>query len=93
MRVLLITYDLKSKTMDYEPLFSAIKQTGQEWWHYMRTAWLVYTQLTADEVGKHLIQYIDSQGMDYLLVVEIKKPYGGWLPAKAWEWMNSKNYY
>jgi hypothetical protein len=27
---------------------------------------------------------------DYLLVVRVTRPYQGWLPKDAWEWVNSR---
>jgi len=89
MRMLLIAYDLKSKTTNYEPLFSAIKATGN-WWHYLKSTWLVCTDQAAYHVATDLQQYIDKSSNDYILVIEVKKAHQGWLPKKAWEWMNSK---
>ena len=92
MRMLLITYDLKAKNKSYEPLFSAIKATG-EWWHYLRSTWLVYTEQTVQQVADSLNQHLSQESSDYLLVVEVKKSHQGWLPKDAWAWMNSKLYF
>jgi hypothetical protein len=89
MRVLLITYSSKSKQRNYEPLANAIKNSGTNWWHYLTNTWLIYTERAPDEVFANLHPFIDEKS-DYVLVVEIKKNYQGWLPAKAWEWINSK---
>jgi len=91
MPMLLVTYDLKSKTNNYEPLVSAIKGTGA-WWHYLKNTWLIHTNQSVQQVANNLNQYLDQGSADYLLVVEIKKNHQGWLPKDAWDWLNSKIY-
>jgi len=89
MRLLLIAYDVKSKQRDYTPLFAAIKTSGTHWWHYISNTWLVYTDKNPKQVFDALHPFIDEV-KDNVLVVEITKNYQGWLPKKAWEWINSK---
>lgn len=90
MAVLIITYDLDGKNKDYAPLFEAIKETSDKWWHYITDAWLVHTQLTAKEFFDALLPHIDEK-KDFIFVAEITKNYSGWLPEKAWEWIRNRN--
>lgn len=90
MHVLLITYVLRNQFKDYTPLFEAIKSNSAKWWHYVDTAWIVQTSLTADQYAHKLYPFIENP--DYLLVVRIMNEHQGWLPPKAWDWINSLIY-
>ncbi|MCX6844782.1 MAG: hypothetical protein NTX53_21170 [candidate division WOR-3 bacterium] len=85
--VLLITYDLKQPGRNYDALYEAIKTLGQ-WWHFLDSTWLVQTAMTPDQVAARLRLHMDAN--DYLLVVKVTRPYQGWLPKDAWEWVNSR---
>ena len=89
-RVLLITYTLRNSLKDYTPLFEAVKNNSLRWWHYIDSAWIVETMLTPDALAGDLYPFIEQT--DYLLVVRIVNEHQGWLPEKAWEWLNSLNY-
>lgn len=88
--VLIINYALKNPAKDYGPLFAAIKNCG-EWWHFMESTWIVSTAHSAEIVGIHLNQYIDTK-TDYLLVATLQQGAQGWLPPDAWNWLNKKQY-
>lgn len=84
---MLVSYDLHKPVKDYEKLHTAIKNLGS-WWHYLESVWLIETNSSAAEVGKHLIQFIDKD--DRLMAIRISKDYDGWLPTEAWSWLNEK---
>lgn len=86
-KVLAITYDLKSRSKNYAPLYDAIKQSSK-WWHYLPSTWLVYTADTPDMVWNRLSSLIDKN--DRLLIVEVTGNYQGWLPPDAWKWINER---
>lgn len=84
--LILITYDLKQPNRDYESLYEAIKKCSLNWWHYLESTWLIYTNISPDDCVKRLRQTMDDD--DFLLVVDItNQKHQGWLPSKAWEWI------
>lgn len=58
MRAYLITYDLNRPGQNYDVLFAALKNIGTHW-HFMQNAWIVQTQLSAEQVRDNLARYID----------------------------------
>lgn len=89
MKKFLIVYELNSKEKNYAPLFEIIKGFGH-WWHYLETAWIIKSDhLTAHEISEKVRPYIDEIA-DNFVVIEINDSNRqGWLPKKAWEWLNS----
>jgi hypothetical protein len=87
-RILLVTYDLKSPTRQYQKLFEAIKEISPEWCHYISNMWLIYTNKTPDQIVANLKPYLSKK--DFLFVTKITRMNQGLLPEKAWDWINSK---
>lgn len=88
--LVLISYDLKTPDKDYAPLYEAIKNCGDKWWHYLESVWLVHTDLTPNECFERLRENLDTG--DRCLVVEItNQQRQGWLPSKAWDWIKANN--
>jgi len=85
-QVLLVTYDLKTQGKIYTPFYEALKQQGQ-WWHYIASTWLIATTKTPQEVYAAVAPHLTVS--DFILVVPIKRPYYGFLPKDAWDWMES----
>ena len=85
-KVFVISYDLKSPDRDYEPLMEAIKRSPR-WWHHLKSTWLISTSETASQIWTRLAPHINTT--DNLLIIEVKKHYGGWLGQKAWDWIES----
>jgi hypothetical protein len=90
LSVLIITFAHRSPLTDYGPFFNAIKNNGSQWWHYMDSTWIVVTSYSPTEFAQLLYPHIDSD--DRLLVARLSGDYQGWLPADAWEWLNTKIY-
>ena len=85
MKVLLISYDLKSKPIDqYINLYETIKK-ADVWWHYLESTWLVATELNPKEWYDKIVSQIHKN--DKLLIIEVKPNYYGWLTPEAWEWI------
>jgi hypothetical protein len=84
-QVLLVTYDLRTPTHNYTPFFEALQQQGA-WWHYISSAWLIATTETPQELYNRVVSRITTA--DSLLVISVKKPYWGYLPKEAWDWIN-----
>lgn len=85
-KAFLITYELRNlMTHNYTPFFDEIKKIGP-WWHYLPNVWLV---LSADN-GVSLQNKLNPRIVqsDHLLIIEIRRDSGGWLPRDAWSWIN-----
>ncbi|MGB9236511.1 MAG: hypothetical protein WCC04_19050 [Terriglobales bacterium] len=83
--IILVTYDLKGSSGSYTGLFDVLKNQNS-WWHYLTNTWLIDTYETPEELFKELKPYIKTG--DRILVTEFVRPFNGWLPTKAWEWIN-----
>ena len=87
-KVLLVTYDLRSAPEERQ---KAIFETLQEcpgWWHYLDSTWLVVTRDSPTSLVNKLLPHLTQS--ERLLVTEFTpRRYQGWLPEKAWEWINA----
>lgn len=81
--ILLVTYDLKQSAASYGDLFDEMK-ARESWWHYLSSTWLIATHESPKELSSALRQHIFDG--DRLLVSELGG-YAGWLPRKAWSWI------
>jgi hypothetical protein len=84
-KILLVTLDITSPSLDRQKLFDTLKKQGR-WWHYMKPTWLVYTDKSPEEVVNNLKPYMQGRGR--LLVTPLSRPYQGLLPKDAWEWIH-----
>jgi len=80
----IVVYDLKGPAGSYPEFFEALKAQGT-WWHYLKSAWLVSTDKTPEDVCGALQQYVRPG--DRLLVWELGHSRQGLLPRKAWDWI------
>ena len=63
------------------------------WWHHLDFTWIIATQESIDEFYKRLaIRFLDT---DHFFIVEItsNSRWHGWLPNRAWEWLDHNRYY
>ncbi len=86
MKAYSITYDLKSPGSNYEKLYEVIKDTGK-WWHFLESTWLVVSNETSQEIWDKIAPVVDKN--DFILIIEIKRNYYGWLPKDAWDWIDT----
>lgn len=83
--IYVITCDLNQGFLhNYQPFFQEIESLGF-WSRYMDRTWIVATDLSVDDVTNLLIQRLGES--DRLLVVPLERPYSGWLPDEAWDWV------
>jgi len=85
-RVLLVTYDLKTPLMSYTPFYEVLKRQDG-WWHYLGSTWLIATSKTPEQLHAELGLYLSMQ--DLILIVPITRPYYGFLPQDAWDWIEA----
>ena len=83
--VYVVSYDLRKPGQDYKGLFDEL-QTSPGWWHYLESTWLIATSESANELYNHLRKYLDRD--DSILVIQAGIDRQGWLPKKAWEWID-----
>ena len=83
-----INYDLKKPGQNYSGLYEAIKSCGA-WWHFLESTWLVDTSLDAKGIWESLEPNVDRN--DSVLVIGVTKEHQGWLPKKAWDWINGRS--
>ena len=89
MMLYAINYDLKKdQGKDYNDLYEVIKSVGV-WWHYLESTWIVETDKNSEEIWKIIEKIKDKE--DHFLIIKLENEKQGWLPKKAWEWLN-KNF-
>jgi len=87
--ILLVSYDLKVPGRDYAKLYEALK-SAPAWWHYLESTWILSTTDPVSTWQEKIRATMDEN--DNLFMVDITgKPYSGWLPTKAWEWIKQHN--
>lgn len=83
--VYLITYDLNRPGQDYQRLFSAIEQISNGYIRCLKSAWLINTNLRADQIVQKLLGYIDEN--DGLLVTKLTLDFQAQLPNEQCKWI------
>jgi hypothetical protein len=84
MPVYCVSYDLNKLGQNYAYLHEELRSSGT-WWHHLGTTWLVHTSEAAEQLSTRLRKALDDN--DSLLVIKVTRDYAGWLPKKAWEWI------
>lgn len=82
-----VNYDLKAPGRDYSGLYGAVESCGP-WWHYLGSTWLLDTELNANGIWERLAPHVD--GNDRVLIIGVAADWQGWLPQKAWAWINDR---
>lgn len=86
MNTLIISYDLKRQNTNYEQLYETIKEANG-WWHYLDSFWIIVSEKNASQWADILKSKIDND--DSLIIIEVQKgSTNGWLPQRAWDWIN-----
>ena len=83
--ILIVTYDLKNPSTEYNNLFEYLK-SHEGWSHYMSSTWLIATDKTPQRVADEMMPHV-SKG-DRFLVARFSSEYQGLLPKQAWEWIH-----
>ena len=83
--VYVVSYDLRKPGQDYKGLFDEL-QASPGWWHYLESTWLIATSESANELYDRLRKHLDRD--DSILVIQAGGDRQGWLPKKAWEWID-----
>ena len=87
--ILLISYDLNRPGQNYNSLHEEIKKAGT-WWHHLESTWIISTSHGPEKWEQRLRRHMDEN--DSLLVIEVCNNYSGWLPDKAWKWLQERRF-
>lgn len=66
---------------------SELKSQADYVWKVMPGVWLVDTPQTARQLAKDLREHIGTD--DSLLVIRVRRDYGGFLPKSTWKWLRT----
>jgi hypothetical protein len=90
MAVYLISYDLNKKDKNYDGVFQAIKDSsvaGTTWWHYLDSTWIIKSNISVQQVYDKIKPETDDN--DNFIIIEVINNKQGWLPQKAWDYLNN----
>jgi sulfur transfer complex TusBCD TusB component (DsrH family) len=80
-----IVYDRDEVDTEALHNFISNNETVHNWWHYIKSCYLIKSDLSAREIADALPQ---SMREGSFLVVEVNlSNSNGWLPEKAWRWI------
>ncbi|WP_028863975.1 hypothetical protein [Psychromonas aquimarina] len=86
MTVYCVSYDLNKTGQNYNGLYKELEKSSG-YWHYLDSTWLIATSETATQLFARLKAYVDDN--DSMLVIRVTTEHSGWLPKKAWDWINN----
>jgi len=84
----LITYNIIPGPNNVQ-FFTAIQTSSTAWWHYIDSAWIIRSDLTANQISTNLAPHVNIS-FNNLLIVKIDTDITnrqGWLPREAWDWI------
>ncbi|SDL67352.1 hypothetical protein SAMN04487898_12283 [Pedobacter sp. ok626] len=84
MSVYLVTYDLNKKDKNYDGVITEIERSSA-FCKPLKSTWLVSTTESAIGLHNRIWKHMDDN--DYLLIIEVKANYYGWLEKTHWEWI------
>jgi hypothetical protein len=86
-KVLLLTYDCEE--LDEERYAALCKNLSESestgWWHHLPSTWLVCTGETPEELYGRIKPFLGKD--DSVFIIEVAPNYFGWLPDRAWKWI------
>lgn len=101
MAIFMVAYELETdeaRSME-EQIVTAIKSVSDKWWHHLLGIWLVPWNGNAEELYERLKPAFSDKSDSGtpvadigILVIKVAKPYKGWLPKSAWEWLDKADF-
>ena len=83
-KIYVVSYDFKGSPAAYPAFFEELK-CFPAWCHYLDGTWLVATDLSSKAIFNRLRPHLDENVN--VLILEAAGDFSGWLPKKAWEWI------
>ena len=61
----------------------------KKWFHYIKSSYIVFTTLSADEITDHFIKTSEKHGLpkDHLVINVNLRYRQGWVNEDAWAWL------
>lgn len=87
MTIFCVSYDLNKSGHNYTKLYEELK-ISPGYWHYLDSTWLIFTTETANQLSERIRKNLDDN--NHFLVIKVVRHYAGWLPTKAWEWIDQQ---
>ena len=86
----LVVFDrsAEKRYREFHKQFTAHRQVTH-WWHYIKSSYVVGTDMDADELSEHFRSTAVSCGLDpthLVLKVDLRRRQG-WLTDEAWDWL------
>jgi hypothetical protein len=88
--VLLVSYDLNrhERPESYQAVHELIKRTAISFKRPLYSQWFVETNRDV-QTWSDLVGTVADQD-DNWFVLQVQRPYQGWLPSAVWEWLRSR---
>lgn len=87
--LLMIACGSKGKTEKNTELIDAIK-SAKYWWNYIPNVWIISTNEDVDYWINKLKEN-NPNDTSFLIVDITESERQGWLPSKAWDWLNENS--
>lgn len=84
--IYVITYDRPGLLRNNQAFLEEIRGLGSYWVNPMERLWLVYSILSAEEIGQRLLPYMILPN-DKFFICPLAKGYYGYIPQDAWNWI------
>ncbi len=82
-----ISYDLRQPGHNYSDLYDAIKDLDQNCQHPLGSNWFVRSEMSADQIYKHLRSHIDDNDLLFVVAIDPSNKQG-WMIRTFWNWIN-----
>lgn len=88
--VLLISYDLNrhERPASYAAVQAVIEQAALATIRPLYSQWFVHTHDSPETWSNRLLRVMDAD--DSLFVVQVRRPYQGWLRRSVWDWLDAR---
>jgi hypothetical protein len=88
----ILTFDKNDKIGSEDFHNTLSKAEGIEtWWHYLESTYILIVKdnITASNISEYIMKIAPE---NHFFVSELNlKNHNGWLPEKAWDWINKVN--
>lgn len=90
--VYIISYKLQRPGQDYSDLYNAIKNISGTYWHHTTSAWLVETNLSAQQIFETLFPFIVDDN-DELIIFRLQGEWWGRLTDQSnLSWLRGRSF-
>ena len=89
--ILLLSYDLDhyQRPKAYEAVKDMVEENSIGHLKVLYSQWLIETNESPDWWSEKMKEVADTDD-DYWFIVQVERPYQGWLPKSTWSWLRSR---